>query len=269
MNITPDHLDRYDHDFEKYADAKFRIIQNQTPADYFIYWNDDPAIQAGLKKHSPQATRLPFAERKHPGLAAYTENRHLCIDINNSNFVMEIDELSLQGKHNLYNSMAATISSKLLDINNEKIRDSLSDFSGVPHRLEYVARVKGVDYINDSKATNVNSCWYALQSIHARIVLILGGTDKGNDYCEIEPLVRSKVRALIFLGTDNSKLHRFFDDKDVITVDTRSMEEAVSKAYQLAQKGDTVLLSPCCASFDLFTNYEDRGDQFKKQVRML
>lgn len=269
LNISPDHLDRYEHSYEKYADAKFRIIQNQTADDFFIYWEEDPTIREGIKRHSPQATCLPFAEKKQPGVVAYTEEQQLYVDINNTHFVMDIEELSLRGRHNLYNSMASAISSKLLDIQNEKIRASLSDFSGVPHRLEFVARVRGVDYINDSKATNVNSCWYALQSIHSKIVLILGGTDKGNDYSEIEALVKKKARALIFLGKDNSKLHQFFDGKIDQIEEAGSMEEAVAKAYQLAQKEDTVLLSPCCASFDLFTSYEDRGDQYKKQVRAL
>lgn len=269
LNITPDHLDRYDYNFEKYADSKFRIIQNQTSSDYFIYWEDDPMIQAGIKKHLPQATCLPFAEKKQAGLAAYTEDEQVHIHITNSEFIMRIDELSLRGKHNLYNSMASTISAKVLEINDENIRASLVDFAGVPHRLEYVARVRGADYINDSKATNVNSCWYALQSVHSKIVLIIGGTDKGNDYSEIETLVKKKVRALIFLGVDNRKLHEFFDGKVEQIEDAHSMKEAVLKAYKIAQKEDTVLLSPCCASFDLFTSYEDRGDQFKKQVRML
>lgn len=269
LNITPDHLDRYEYQFEKYAEAKFRIIQNQTSSDYFIYWHDDPVIQEGIQKHSPKAQLLPFAEDKHPKAVAYIENQQLILNINQSNFDMNIDEISLRGKHNMHNSMASAISAKILEISNEKIRASLSDFSGVPHRLEYVARVKGVDYVNDSKATNVNSCWYALQSIHSKIVLILGGTDKGNDYSEIEALINKKVRALVFLGKDNQKLHSFFDNKVEYIEDTSSMEDAVKKAYQLAEKGDTVLLSPCCASFDLFTSYEDRGDQFKKQVRKL
>jgi UDP-N-acetylmuramoylalanine--D-glutamate ligase len=182
---------------------------------------------------------------------------------------MNQELLSLSGKHNLYNSLAAAIAAKIIDIHNDRIRESLSDFIGVEHRLEKVAKVRGVDYINDSKATNVNSTWYALQSVNTPIVLILGGTDKGNDYTEIEQLVKDKVRALIFLGVDNNKLHKFFDGKIDIIEDARSMSECVDIAYRIAQKGDTVLLSPCCASFDLFKNYEDRGEQFKKYVREL
>jgi UDP-N-acetylmuramoylalanine--D-glutamate ligase len=197
------------------------------------------------------------------------ENNQVIVETENGTFTMEQDLLALTGKHNLYNSLASTIAAKIMDIHDEKIRASLKNFAGVEHRLEKVARVRGVDYINDSKATNVNSCWYALQSMRTPVVLILGGTDKGNDYTEIEALVKEKVRALIFLGVDNRKLHTFFDDKIAQIEDAGSMEEAVNKAYRLAQKGDTVLLSPCCASFDLFTCYEDRGDQFKACVRNL
>lgn len=269
LNITPDHLDRYNYEMQNYVDAKFRIIQNQTEKDAFIFWNDDPIIAREIKKHHPKATLYPFAEIHEEGIKGYVENNQVIVETENGTFTMEQDLLALTGKHNLYNSLASTIAAKIMDIHDEKIRASLKNFAGVEHRLEKVARVRGVDYINDSKATNVNSCWYALQSMRTPVVLILGGTDKGNDYTEIEALVKEKVRALIFLGVDNRKLHTFFDDKIAQIEDAGSMEEAVNKAYRLAQKGDTVLLSPCCASFDLFTCYEDRGDQFKACVRNL
>ena len=269
LNITPDHLDRYNYEMQNYVDAKFRIIQNQTSDDAFIYWNDDPIISREVKKRCPKATLYPFAETYEEGVKAYTENKQIIVNTEKGTFTMEQDLLALQGKHNLYNSLAATISSKIMELRNEKIRASLMNFAGVEHRLEKVARVRGVEYINDSKATNVNSCWYALQSMTTPVVLILGGTDKGNDYSEIEALVKEKARALIFLGVDNNKLHNFFDGKVAQISDARSMEEAVNQAYRVAQKGDTVLLSPCCASFDLFKCYEDRGEQFKACVRNL
>lgn len=269
LNITPDHLDRYDYEMQNYVDAKFRIIRNQTKEDAFIFWNDDPIIVREIEKRNPAATLYPFAATREAGVKGYTDNKQIVIETSNGTFTMEQDLLALTGTHNLYNSLASGIAAKVVDIHDERIRASLSDFTGVEHRLEKVARIRGVDYVNDSKATNVNSCWYALQSMNTKVVLILGGTDKGNDYAEIEELVRQKVRALIFLGVDNGKLHRFFDDKIDRIADARSMEEAVSKAYKLAVKGDTVLLSPCCASFDLFKSYEDRGDQFKTCVRNL
>lgn len=269
LNITPDHLDRYNYEMQNYIDAKFRILQNQTAKDAFIYWNDDPIIAREIAKRHPEATLYPFAETHEAETKGYTENNKIIIETPNGTFTMDQDLLALTGTHNLYNSLASGIASKVVDIQDEKIRASLSDFTGVEHRLEKVARVRGVDYINDSKATNVNSCWYALQSMTTKLVLILGGTDKGNDYTEIEELVKQKVRSLIFLGVDNTKLHKFFDGKVATIEDARSMEEAVSKAYKLAEKGDTVLLSPCCASFDLFKSYEDRGEQFKACVRNL
>ncbi len=269
LNITPDHLDRYEYEMRNYVDAKFRIIQNQTKDDAFIFWNDDPIIAREIARRQPQATLYPFAETHQPGIKGYTENKQFIIETLNGTFTMEQDLLALTGTHNLYNSLASAIAAKVVDIHNEEIRASLADFTGVEHRLEKVARVRGVDYVNDSKATNVNSCWYALESMKTKVVLILGGTDKGNDYSEIEKLVTAKVHALIFLGVDNRKLHAFFDGKVGQIADAGSMEEAVSKAYALAEKGDTVLLSPCCASFDLFKNYEDRGTQFKTCVRNL
>ncbi|PXV68159.1 UDP-N-acetylmuramoylalanine--D-glutamate ligase [Dysgonomonas alginatilytica] len=269
LNITPDHLDRYDHDFQKYVDAKMRITQNQTPEDAFIYWAEDPVVTKEVAKKQPIARVFTFSEHKADNVSAYADNDQIVINTSKSVFTMEQDLLALTGTHNLYNSLASAIAAKLLDIKDEKIRQSLSDFKGVEHRLEKVATVRGIQFINDSKATNVNSCWYALKSMKTKVVLILGGTDKGNDYQEIEELVKTKVHALVFLGVDNSKLHKFFDGKIGTIVDAGSMEEAVTKAYSLSKEGDSVLLSPCCASFDLFKNYEDRGDQFKYWVRKL
>jgi UDP-N-acetylmuramoylalanine--D-glutamate ligase len=254
---------------QNYVNAKLRIIQNQTADDAFIFWNDDPIIKKELYKRNPTVTLYPFAQFMEDGVIAYTENKQIIIKTPNGNFEMEEELVALTGTHNLYNSLAAGIAAKLLDIKNDDIRRSLSDFKGVEHRLEKVAKVRGVEYINDSKATNVNSTWYALQSMKTPVVLILGGTDKGNDYHEIEALVKEKCRALIYLGVDNAKLHNFFDKMVAQTTEAQSMEEATSKAYDLAEMGDTVLLSPCCASFDLFENYEDRGKQFKYYVRRL
>ena len=269
LNITPDHLDRYHYNFQEYADSKFRITQNQTADDAFIFWNDDPVIKKGVEIFKPQATLYPFSEKHKPEVKGYVEDGKIIMETLKGIYTMDRDLLSLKGTHNLYNSLASGIAAKVTDIRDDKIRASLSDFCGVEHRLEMVTRVKGVDYINDSKATNVNSCWYALQSVNTPLVLILGGTDKGNDYSEIESLVKKKVHTLVFLGVDNSKLHEFFDGKVSFIEDAGSMEEAVAKAYNLAKKGDTVLLSPCCASFDLFNSYEDRGEQFKTCVRNL
>jgi UDP-N-acetylmuramoylalanine--D-glutamate ligase len=269
LNITPDHLDRYNNDMQEYINAKMRIIRNQRVNDSFIYWEDDPIVTREIEKLKPEVTCYPFGEFKKEHTVGYTENGKLFINIKGNMFNMELELLALEGMHNVYNSLASGIVAKLMDITDDQLRISLSDFQGVPHRLEKVATVRGVQYINDSKATNVNSCWYALKSMRSKTVLILGGTDKGNDYSEIDDLVRSKARALIFLGKDNSKLHTFFDGKVEEIRDASSMKEAVDLAYKLAQKGDVVLLSPCCASFDLFKNYEDRGDQFKECVRNL
>lgn len=269
MNITPDHLDRYDHCMQKYVDAKFRIAQNQTPEDAFIFWSEDPIIQKELSKHGLKAHLYPFAAVKKDGVIAYVEDGELAIDTP-IDFNMEQEKLALQGRHNLYNSLAAGISANLAGISKENIRQALSDFKGVEHRLEKVATVRGVRFVNDSKATNVNSCWYALQSMQTKVVLIIGGKDKGNDYTEIEELVREKCSALVYLGLHNEKLHEFFDRFGLPVADINTgMKDAVKAAYSLAKPGETVLLSPCCASFDLFTSYEDRGDQFKKYVREL
>lgn len=268
MNITPDHLDRYGYQMQNYVDAKFRIIQNQTDADAFIFWNDDPVIQRELHKYGIHGHYYPFAEKREEGLAAFVEENKVYFTEPIA-FNMEQEELALTGTHNLFNSMAAGISANIAGIRKECIREALNDFKGVEHRLEKVCRVRGVEYINDSKATNVNSCWYALQSMKTKTVLILGGKDKGNDYNEIADLVREKCSGLIFMGLHNEKLHDFFDGFGLPIVDVQSMKDAVDAAYQMAKKGETVLLSPCCASFDLFKSYEDRGDQFKKYVREL
>lgn len=268
MNITPDHLDRYDYKMQNYVDAKFRIIQNQTDNDAFIFWNDDPVIQKELHKYGIHGRYYPFAEKKEEGLAAFVEQNKVYFT-KPIEFNMEQEELALTGTHNLFNSMAAGISANIAGIRKECIREALSDFKGVEHRLEKVTRVRGVDYINDSKATNVNSCWYALSSMKTKTVLILGGKDKGNDYNEIAGLVKEKCSGLIFLGLHNEKLHAFFDGFGLPIADVQSMKDAVDAAYHMAKKGETVLLSPCCASFDLFKSYEDRGEQFKECVRNL
>ena len=267
LNITPDHLDRYGYNMQNYVDAKLRILQNQQPDDAFVYWNDDPIIKKELPKYR-HGKLYPFAEERHEGAAAYTHEEKL-IFTEPTPFNMELEELSLTGKHNLYNSMAAGISANVAGIRKETIREALGTFAGVEHRLEKVATVNGVEYINDSKATNVNSCWYALQSMKKRTVLILGGKDKGNDYNEIAELVKSKCSGLVFLGADNSKLLEFFKDYGLPIADTHSIEECVKEAQMMAKSGDAVLLSPCCASFDLFKSYEDRGRQFKDLVRKL
>lgn len=269
LNITPDHLDRYDYQFQNYVDSKFRITQNQTKEDAFIFWENDPVIKAELAKRNIQSTMYPFAIERNEKTKAFIEKDELIIKTLKSLFAMPQSQLAIQGLHNTYNSMAAGLTASVLDVKKENIRESLKDFQGVEHRLEYVATVRNVRYINDSKATNVNSCWYALQSIKTPTVLILGGTDKGNDYSEIEALVTEKVTGLIFMGTDNAPLHQFFDGKIQNIVDVKSMNEAVNEAYKMAKAGETVLLSPCCASFDLFNNYEDRGRQFKNCVRNL
>ncbi len=269
LNITPDHLDRYEYNFQNYVDSKFRIIRNQTSEDAFIFWDDDPVIQSEITKRSILAAKYPFSLKKKEHCKAYIENNNLIIETSNNPLIMPVKELSLKGIHNTYNMMAAGLAASAVNVKKEFIRQSLQDFQGVEHRLEYVATVKNVTFINDSKATNVNSCWYALESMKTPVILILGGTDKGNDYSEIESLVKEKVKALVFLGVDNTPLHRFFDGKIDKIVDVRSMEDAVKAAYAMAEEGETVLLSPCCASFDLFQNYEDRGRQFKTCVRNL
>ena len=269
MNITPDHLDRYDHKMENYVKAKFRILQNQTSDDYFIYWQGDPIVTEQIRQIQTEAIMMPFSEFRQEDSKAYVEDG--IIHFIGPNEVWEIprDKLALRGLHNLYNSMAAGLSASILDIKNEKIRSALGDFEAVEHRLEYVDTINGVKYVNDSKATNVNSTWYALESMTTPTVLILGGKDKGNDYTEIEGLVKEKVKAIVCMGKDNSKLLDFFSGKVAHIADTHSIEEAVKECAALAEEGDTVLLSPCCASFDLFKSYEDRGEKFKAEVKKL
>lgn len=268
LNITPDHLDRYDNCMQNYVDAKMRIIQNQTPQDAFIYWHDDPVINRELAKYDIKAVQYPFSELKEKGSIGYIEKGEYEIECPTP-FNMEQESLSLTGKHNIYNSLAAGIASNISGIKKDVIRQSLSDFPGVEHRLEKVAKVGGVQYVNDSKATNVDACWYALESMKTKVVLILGGKDKGNDYNEIKDLVKEKCSALVYLGADNAKLHAFFDGLGIPVRDTHSMPDCVKACYELAKPGETVLLSPCCASFDLFKNMEDRGEQFKSLVRAL
>lgn len=268
MNITPDHLDRYDYKMQNYVDAKFRITQNQTEEDAFVFWNDDPIIQKELSKYGLKARLYPFAEIKKNGVIAYTDNNKVYFDAPIA-FNMEQEELALTGKHNLYNSLAAGITANLSGIRKEIIREGLMTFKGVEHRLEKVANVKGASYINDSKATNVNSCFYALQSMKTPTILILGGKDKGNDYNEIKELVEEKCVGLVYMGLHNEKLHQFFDPIGLPVRDVQSMKDAVQACYEMAKPGDTVLLSPCCASFDLFKSYEDRGEQFKACVKAL
>jgi UDP-N-acetylmuramoylalanine--D-glutamate ligase len=269
LNITPDHLDRYDYKLQNYIDSKFRVTQNQQKEDFLIYWEGDPIIKSELSKKKYGMTLLPFSDEIKEGMAAYIENNDLIIDYQNKTNLMTIHDFALKGRHNTYNSMAAAIAGKILNIRKEVIRESLADFQGVEHRLEPVITVCGINFINDSKATNVNSTWYALECMENEIIWIVGGVDKGNDYSELFPIVRKKVKAIVCLGKDNKKIVEAFKDKIATIVETTSMEEAVRSSYYLAKKGETVLLSPACASFDLFKNYEDRGRQFKQAVRNL
>ena len=268
MNITPDHLDRYDFKMQNYVDAKMRIIQNQTPKDAFVFWNDDPIVAAELKKYNIKARLCPFSEFKSNSVIGYVDQDEYVIE-GPTPFNMEQEELALRGKHNLYNSLAAGITADLAGVSNDQIREGLKTFEGVEHRLEKAGRVRGVEFINDSKATNVNACWYALDSMRTPVVLILGGKDKGNDYSEIFDLVREKCIGLVFLGVDNSNLHAAFDSFGIPIADVRSMKDCVDECFKMAKPGSTVLLSPCCASFDLFKNMEDRGEQFKECVKNL
>lgn len=269
MNITPDHLDRYGYNLQNYVDSKFRITQNQTRSECLIYWADDPIIKTELKKKEYMMTLLPFSDTTTEMMTAYIENRELIIDYHQKTNLMSIHELALKGRHNTYNSMAAAIAGKVLNIRKDVIRESLADFQGVEHRLEPVIKVSGISFINDSKATNVNSTWYALECMETDVIWIVGGIDKGNDYSELYPVVKQKVKAVVCLGKDNKKILEAFSDKVPTIIETTSMEEAVRSSYYLAKKGETVLLSPACASFDLFNNYEDRGRQFKAAVRNL
>jgi len=271
MNITPDHLDRYDYEMQKYIDSKFRIIQNQSSTDYFIYCLDDENIAKEVSKRDLNAQLLPFTIKQDLNelQGAYIKNDQLLINYQNQELNMSIYKLALEGKHNIYNSMASGVASRILELRKDVVRDSLTDFQNVEHRMEKVVSVHGIDFVNDSKATNINSTWYALETMPAGVVWIVGGVDKGNDYSILKDVVKEKVIAIVCLGKDNTKIKEAFKDSGVSIAETGSMEGAVQFAYQLSQKGDTVLLSPACASFDLFEDYEDRGRQFKEQVRGL
>ena len=269
LNITPDHLDRYEYKMENYADSKFRITQNQTGADYLIYCADDEETAKGVAKRKIEARKLPFSIQEKLEQGAFLSEDEIYILTDKGDLSMNISELALQGKHNIYNSMASGIIAKVLELRNETIRESMGDFKNIEHRLEYTGHIAGISFINDSKATNVNSTWFALESMKTPVVLILGGVDKGNDYTMLQSLVRQKVHAIICLGKDNKRIHEAFEDDVDVMVNAFSASEAVQLAYHLAKKGDTVLLSPACASFDLFKNYEDRGTQFKAAVKEL
>jgi UDP-N-acetylmuramoylalanine--D-glutamate ligase len=268
-NITEDHLDRYNYEFKNYINAKFRIIENQQADDYFIYCDDDEVTATHLNKFRNQTNLLPFTMKKEVRQGAYIKDEEMLIKVKEQEMRMSIHDFALKGKHNQYNTMAAGIAATVLDIRKDKIREAIQTFESLEHRMESVATIRGVEYINDSKATNINSTWYALESMTKPTVLILGGVDKGNEYSVIEELVTEKVKAIICLGVDNEKIHSSFEGKVPVITDAGSAKEAVTKAYQLSEKGDVVLLSPACASFDLFKNYEDRGKQFKEAVKEL
>lgn len=268
LNITPDHLDRYDYDMQKYVDSKFRIVQNQTENEWFIYNQDDPLILKELEKRNIPSHKASFSIKEKVELGGYLDKEQITTNIKEQ-FTMSIHELALKGKHNAQNSLASSITSRILEIRKETIRESLSDFVNVEHRLEFVAKVHGIDFINDSKATNINSTWFALESMDKPTVWIVGGVDKGNDYTELMDLVKDKVKAIICLGKDNNKIINAFDGVVETIVEASSALEAVAYGYRLAKKDETVLLSPACASFDLFENYEERGNEFKKAVRAL
>ena len=269
LNITEDHLDRYDHQFENYIKSKFRIIENQTAEDYFIYCIDDETIVKHLELLIINTNPLPFSMKQEVKKGGYIKNDQMMLKIQEERVTMSIYDFALKGKHNAYNTMAASIAATTLGIRKEKIREAVSNFHSLEHRMEFVATVRGVDFINDSKATNVNSTWYALESMQKNTVLILGGVDKGNDYELIADLVKEKVKAIVCMGTDNKKIIEFFKDKVSTIMEVDSAKKAVNASFKLAEKGDLVLMSPACASFDLFKNYEDRGRQFKESVKEL
>ncbi|MFD1551890.1 UDP-N-acetylmuramoyl-L-alanine--D-glutamate ligase [Putridiphycobacter roseus] len=269
LNITPDHLDRYEYDMQKYVDSKFRICQHLTKADWFIYNADDPIIMAEVAKRNIVANKAPFSIKTTENVAGYINNNNQLIINLKPELIMSIHDLALKGKHNAQNSLAAGIASKVLEIRNETVRESLQDFKNVEHRLEFVGKVNGIEFINDSKATNVNSTWYALESMENPVVWIVGGIDKGNDYDSLIPLVKEKVKAIICLGEENDKILEAFTGVVDTIVEAKSAYQAVTYGYELAKADQTVLLSPACASFDLFESYEDRGRQFKKAVRSL
>lgn len=269
LNITPDHLDRYDYQLDNYVFSKFRILQNMEGKDVFIYCADDTITTEALKARKLTSRVIPFSLHEHQGEEAFISNETIHFNIHPDPFTMSIFDLALQGKHNQYNSMAAGIAARVFEIRKEVVRESLMDFENIEHRLEFVAKVHGIEFINDSKATNVNSTWYALESMNTPVVWIAGGVDKGNDYDMLKELVRLRVKAIVCMGKENDKIHKAFDGIVSQIVDTNSAIDAVKAAYHLGKKGDTVLLSPACASFDLFENYEDRGRQFKAAVREL
>jgi UDP-N-acetylmuramoylalanine--D-glutamate ligase len=269
LNITEDHLDRYNYQFENYVKSKFRIIENLTEKDCFIYCIDDEVITKHLELLTTHTNLLPFSMKQELKKGAYIKNEQMMLKIQEERVTMSIYDFALKGKHNAYNTMAASIAASTLGIRKEKIREAVSNFHSLEHRMEFVATVKGVDFINDSKATNVNSTWYALESMQKPTILILGGVDKGNDYALVADLVKDKVKAIVCMGTDNAKLMEFFKDKVAQIIEVDSAKKAVNASFKLAEKGDVVLLSPACASFDLFKNYEDRGQQFKESVKEL
>lgn len=268
LNVTPDHLDRYNYKFQEYINSKFRILQNMTSAESFIYWSGDPVIMSEVKKRNIEAKQVAFNINKDDN-TAWIEGENIMVS-GNKDFIINYDLLNIKGTHNLYNAMAAILATRIIGIDDAIIKAAAIAFQGVEHRLEYVTTINGVRYINDSKATNVNSSWYALQSMKTPVVFILGGTDKGNDYSELLDFVKEKVHTLIFMGVDNKKLNDYFSTNcDCAIIDTNNIHDAVAAAHDVAKNGDTVLLSPCCASFDLFENYEDRGEKFKQEVRGL
>ncbi|MCF8285706.1 MAG: UDP-N-acetylmuramoyl-L-alanine--D-glutamate ligase [Chitinophagaceae bacterium] len=269
LNITEDHLDRYNYQFEYYVKSKFRIIENQTEKDCFIYCIDDEVITKHLELLTTNTNLLPFSMKQELKKGGYIKNEQMMLKIQEERVTMSIYDFALKGKHNAYNTMAASIAASTLGIRKEKIREAVSNFHSLEHRMEFVATVKGVDFINDSKATNVNSTWYALESMQKPTILILGGVDKGNDYALVADLVKDKVKAIVCMGTDNAKLIEYFKDKVAQIIEVDSAKKAVNASFKLAEKGDVVLLSPACASFDLFKNYEDRGHQFKESVKEL
>jgi UDP-N-acetylmuramoylalanine--D-glutamate ligase len=269
LNITEDHLDRYNYQFENYIKSKFRIIENLTEKDCFIYCIDDEVITKHLELLTTHTNLLPFSMKQELKKGGYIKNEQMMLKIQEERVTMSIYDFALKGKHNAYNTMAASIAASTLGIRKEKIREAVSNFHSLEHRMEFVATVKGVDFINDSKATNVNSTWYALESMQKPTILILGGVDKGNDYALVADLIKDKVKAIVCMGTDNAKLIEFFKDKVAEIIEVDSAKKAVNASFKLAEKGDVVLLSPACASFDLFKNYEDRGQQFKESVKEL
>jgi len=269
LNITPDHLDRYNYNLQDYIDSKFRIVQNQTSENSFIYCLDDEITKKEVEKRNIPAKKYPFSIIQNVDEGASLQNQEIVLNVNKTHFTMPANRLSLPGKHNIYNSMAAGIAAKVMDIRKDSIRESLADFQNIEHRLEFVATIHGVEFINDSKATNVNSAWYALESMSRPVVWIVGGTDKGNDYNILKELVKDKVHTIVCLGKDNRKIISAFSTLVPFITEASTAKEAVMKASKASKQGDTVLLSPACASFDLFENYEDRGNQFKEAVRSL